>query len=427
MLVSRHASSVVAGTAAAAALMLVPGTGTAAPITHAAGQLAPTKTVTDFGLQAAAFGTRVRGGTIPANSGRTALAYLGCTRLAGLDRANSLASVNLGGATADGIRSKARTFRKNGALHSKAINTIASLNVSGSSTPAPDDIRIKGIRTVADVWHNKSGFHRRTTTRIGSLTVGGLNIPLAQFHKGDTFNVPGVATLTFFVSSGKTTAHSATARARTLKIAVDATGSTILAGNANAKIHDGLVAGVLGGQGRALDGSVLNGTARTGKIAVQPLPCQGTNGKWITNKTLGVTLNGVVHTGALTASARGDQIDRTHAYGQTRGRVARATLGTNNNLVVKGVVAAANVRKNGAKLVKTAKGTRIASITYRGNDLRIPTVGHPVRVKGLAVLSAPRVDKTRYGITVVALRVKLLNGTAAVFNLGRARVSLSPR
>lgn len=402
---------------AAAGLVLAPQAGAAAQAPTTAQAPAGTR-VTDFGMEGSAYGTRARGGAVPANSGRTAWAYLGCTRLAGLDRLNNLAGVNLDGLQVDGIDSSARTYRRNGALHSKAVNEIVSAQLG--------TLQINGIRAVSDTWHNASGFHSTATATIADITVGGVPMNLDNVSNGDVVDIPGLATLTFFNERSAAGPHSARSTVRTLKIEITATGTSVLLGNTFAKIRDGFATGILGGQGRSVDGSALDDAATTGKAAVQPLPCQGTDGEWITNLSAGVTVPDLVHIGAATASARGNQRDRTHGYAQTRGRVARVTLGPDNDLVIKGVVGAANVTKRGDELVKSAKGTHVLSITFQGDEMALPTPGDPTKIPGLAIITTPRVDKTKTSITVVALRVELLPGTNTILNLGRARATLRP-
>ncbi|HEV8176483.1 MAG TPA: choice-of-anchor P family protein, partial [Gemmatimonadales bacterium] len=167
-------------------------------------------------------------------------------------------------------------------------------------------------------------------------------------------------------------------------------------------------------------------TVRTGYVARQPLPCQGTSGITRTNDTAGVdkTLLGIA-AGAASGTARGDQTSATSAYAQTKGRIARAEVGVNRSLVIEGVVGAANVRRDGAQLTKTSTGTRIASITLNGRTVRVPTAGNPVTVGQLATLSAPTVKRTQYGISVVALHVDFLDSTVTL-NLGIAKASIRP-
>ncbi len=420
---SKGAGLVALSTVAATALTLVPQTslGAGSTTTQASSAVAA-RAVTNYGFTGSAYGSRVRGGGVPANSGRTALAYIGCTRETGRRDTNSLATVDLGNlGQLNGVKSISRTYRGNGSVNVKSTNTIASavfLNGNGTS----DNLRLEGIKAVARAWHDSNGFHREGRSSLARISLGGVNVPIT----GRVTNVPGVATITLNGRSGSTGPRGASMTVRAVIVDLDLTGTTVILGNARAKIQDGFVTGVLGGVGIAAKGSLLDGVVRTGKVARQPLPCRGTNGVWKTNKTLGLTVNDLVHLGAATGSARGNQRDRTHGYAQTRGRVARATVGANAQLLIKGVIGAANVAKRGDKLVKSTKGTEIASITFRGNNVRIPTAGNPVKVRNLAVLSAPKVDRSRYGIAVVALRVKVLSGTVGTIDLGIAKASIRP-
>ena len=404
---SKSSAGLVAlSTVAAAALTLVPQTGSASTVsTHA-------RASTDYGFFGQAFGSRVSGGSLPANSGRTALAILGCTRATGLSDANTLANVNLGGLTAHGIKSKTTTYRGNGSVNVRSVNTIANVGRSNAL------LEIRGIKAVARAWHDASGFHRSAQTTVASVHSLGVDFPVVN----NVVTIPGVATLTLNGRGGSRSAHGASMVATTVKVNLAGSDSTVVLGNASAKISDGFVTGILGGQGIAAKGSVLNGAGTTGRVARQPLNCRGTDGKWKTNNSAALNVPGSVRLGAASGSARGEQVDRRHGYAQTRGSIARATLG-GGNLVIKGIVGAANVTKKGTQLVKNATGTHITSIVFNGRNVRIPTTGHPVTVGNLAVLSVPRVHKTRLGISVVALRVDL-SGTTALLDLGLAKASI---
>ncbi len=410
---AKRANLAVVSTAAALALALVPQAGQAAPSASAGA-----RATTNFGLIGSAYGSKVHGGAIPANSGRTALAYIGCTRKTGRTDTNSVARVNLGKGLGplSGVDSSTRTYRRHGSVNVKSVNTIARLGKKDSL------LEIRGIKAVARTWHDANGFHRAGHTRVAGVFSLGVRI----LPKNGVVDIPGIATVTLNDKTGATGRHGARQNVKAAKVDLALTDTSAVLGNATAKIHDGLVSGVLGGVGVAATGSALDNLVKTGKIARQPLPCQGTDGKWRTNHTAGVTVNNLVHLGAATASARGNQQDRTHGYAQTRGRVARATVGTSGSLVIKGVIGAANASKHGTKLVKTSKGTRIVSITFRGRDRAIPTPGNPVRIGNLAVLSAPRAHRTRYGIKVVALRVEVLKGTGTTVDLGVAKASFRP-
>ena len=428
---SRRGAGIVAVSAlAATALTLVPQAGSAAQPTRA-GTGDAQQTVTPFGMQASAFGTRVKGGELSANSGRSAWAYLGCTKLAGVGRNNHLVGIRPGDAgDVRGIDSSARTFRRDGAVHSRAVNEIASAEFSNGS----GSLTINGIKAVADTWHDDRGFHRSGSVRFLSITAesNGQQVPVPNDpRQGEVVTIPGLANLTFFGDRGRARAHSAKAVVTAVKVELIPSGTVVLLGNAFALIQDEVPAGILAGQGRAADGSVFDGTVTTGKVPVQPLTCDGTDGEGITNATADVNIAGVADLRALSASARGDQRDRSHGYGQTRGRVGQATLTlpTGQTLVIEGVVGQANVRKNGDRLVRNIKGTRVGSITLDGSTQPLPTPGDPLVIAGLVKISAPIVDKTRYGIRMIATPVTLFPGADSgelVLNLGRARASLKP-
>jgi hypothetical protein len=420
MNLSRKGAGLLAlSTAAATAVALVPQTGeaTLSP-PQASSSVVAARAATSFGLGGFAYGSLVSGGSLPANSGRTSLAVLGCTRQTGVSDTNTLASIDLGTGlgTVSGMRSVTKTYRaSNGSVNVRSVNSIAQV---GSDTSA---LQINGIHTMARTWHDASGFHRTSRTTIGDV----FSLGVLQSRVGNVITIPGVATLTLNSRKGSATTHGASMEVNAVTVDVTATNTKAVLGHAGANIRDGLVTGLLGGVGIAAKGSALKGVVKTGQVARQPLRCQGTNGVWHTNKTIGVDAPNVIHLGVATGSARGDQIDRTHGYAQTRGHVARAAIGSSHNLVIKGVVGAANVTKSGANLVKTTRGTHILSITFKGRTLRIPTAGHTTSVGGLAVLSVPKVSKTKYGISVVALRVTL-TGTLATLDLGVAKASIRP-
>ena len=426
----RGAVFVAASAMTATVLALVPQTGSAVTAAQA-GAGDSGQVVTNFGMQASAFGTRVKGGDVPASSGRSAWAYLGCTKLAGVGRGNHLVGIRPGDTgNVRGIDSSVGTYRRDGAVHSRAVNKIASAEFSNQS----GSLTINGLKAVADTWHDDRGFHRSGSIRFLSIAAesNGQPVPVPDDpREGQVVTIPGLATLTFFADGGRVSAHSAKAVVTALKVELIPTDTVVLLGNASAMIQDDVPTGILAGQGRAVDGSAFDGTVTTGKVPVQPLTCAGTDGEWVTNSTADVDIAGVAHLRALSASARGEQLDRSHGYGRTLGRVGQATLTlpTGQELVIEAVVGQANVRKNGDKLVRDIKGTRIGSITLDGLTQALPTPGDPLVIAGLVKVSAPIVEKTRYGIRMIAAPVTLFpgpDGGELVLNLGRARASLTP-
>nr|MBA3308568.1 hypothetical protein [Nocardioidaceae bacterium] len=83
-------ATVVALSVAASGLLLI-NPATAASAAGAAANTRPTH----FALQASGYATRVSGGQVPASSDRSAFQVIGCTNLAGLDKNNYEAEVDL--------------------------------------------------------------------------------------------------------------------------------------------------------------------------------------------------------------------------------------------------------------------------------------------------------------------------------------------
>jgi hypothetical protein len=82
------------------------------------------------------------------------------------------------------------------------------------------------------------------------------------------------------------------------------------------------------------------------------------------------------------------------------------------------------VTRTSSGWVRTAKGTRLGSITANGQTQTFPPSG-VITIPGVAKLERKVVSKSTTGITVIALRVTLLDGSGAVINLGEAKLKIS--
>ncbi|MDQ3629492.1 MAG: hypothetical protein M3419_11920 [Actinomycetota bacterium] len=384
-------------------------------------------TQTAFGLAAAGYGTRVQGGDVPAESGRTAFSIIACTKLAGLEKRNQLLSlINREGVRVSGVRTRQWTTRQpntpNGVtVSSHSLTTIASVKL-GDTGLLGDGLVIEGLRLKTRAFHDDRGFN--TQRSFGFRNADLLGVPgLLDPNPGETITVPGVGSVTFFSGARSKSKNGARVEAKGLKVRVTATDSIVTVGSAMSRITNKVPAGVLGGFGRAGNARVLDGTIVSGKLAVQILPCQGTNGEWIRNPTARLDLPGTLVLGGAVGSARGDQISRTNAYGMTRGKIARAAIG-GRGLVIRAIKAQANVRKDGTTITKTAKGTSVGSITVNGNPRSVPAAGQTVNLAGVQI-TGRKVVRTKFGIRVIALQVKI-PGVETKVNLGEAFARITP-
>lgn len=363
-------------------------------------------TPTPFGLSAGAYGSRAQGGDLPANSGRTAFTYLGCTKLAGRNTTNSRVGVGLGEADLQGVRTRTWTTRAqtgNGvAVSSHARTRIASVDLGA--------LRIRGLRLSTRAFHDDRGFRTERDLSFERIRLAGQALPaLLDPDPGDTLRVAGIGRVTFLSGTRRSDANGAQLFARGLQVDLAGTDTTLTIANATSRISNGVPAGILGGYGRAANVRLVDGAVRSGKVAVQPLPCTGTDNKWLVNDTAGFDLPGVLRIGAATGSARGDQVSRTDAYGQTRGRIARVRLG--DQLVIGGIVAQAKVTKTGQDLTRSIEGTTVGFIRFEGADQEIPNPGQTLEIPGVARIRVAKRTRSEFGIKVVAVQVKVLDDT----------------
>jgi hypothetical protein len=152
------------------------------------------------------------------------------------------------------------------------------------------------------------------------------------------------------------------------------------------------------------------------------MPCQGTAGAVRSKALAALDLGGQLVLSGLASSERGVQTDR-RANGYERGEVGQLNLG-NGQLVVDGVVGQANVKRTANKIARTAKGTRVGTITYNGQVQSFPSTG-VLEIPGVARLERRVITKTQTSVSVVALRITLLDGTGAVIDLGEAKLRIS--
>ena len=73
-------------------------------------------------------------------------------------------------------------------------------------------------------------------------------------------------------------------------------------------------------------------------------------------------------------------------------------------VVIDGIVGKASVVRTGHHVVRSAKGTRLASITVDGQEQTFPKTG-VLEIPGVVKLERAVVDRTHTGISVIGLRI----------------------
>ena len=410
----RSSRSIVATIATCAAVVVTaPLPGSAAGMAADAAGLRGT-TLTPFAMTAAAYGSRVQGGQIPADSGRTAFSYIGCTKLAGKSRTNQLVEGNLGGeGVVRGVDTRSWTSRTDGVVNSFAKTDIAYAKIG--------DLVLRNIALETRAWHDRTGFHASRKAKIGSLRLDGAPLDIPTFP-GQTIPVDGVGTLIFLTGFKRVTDAGARITATAVRLKLDNNRTVITLGSAFSEINGENPAGILGGYGQAAEVTALDGSLKSGRVALQPLPCRGTNGKWIDNDTAGLNLNSVADLGAVSGGANGDQTNKLNGYGSTRGVVSSLNLlgGEVRARVIKGQ---ANVRMVDGDIRRSIQGTGVGFLSIGGEEVMNPKPGDSILIEGLGrVTVGQQVKAGPNAVHVIALQIRLFNGGEAdtLVNLGEA-------
>ena len=374
-------------------------------------------------LRAGGFGTQVKGGQIPGQSDETAYISLSCATRTGIERENHVAGAQLPGAgTASGITTKLWTTRVGSAIHAYSQNTTADVVLSGSPL---GDLEISALKSLSHAWHDAKGFHAETTVSIGKIEFAPpmgapqeVDIPTP----GQPVDIPGVATISVGSTSRTANDHAGIANADVLLIRLIPSGTVVKIGHTTARVLDGVRHGTFRGSSAATQVKALDDNLSSDRNPLSLMPCQGTDGKEQVKELAGVDLGGQVVVEGLRSAQKGTQFAKK-SVAMERGSIASLNLG-GGQLVIDAVAGQANVTRTArGKVTSSAKGTTIGTITANGEPQEFPDTG-PLEIPGVAKIEPRVIQKTRFGISVVALRITLLDGTGAVIDLGIAKAAI---
>jgi hypothetical protein len=411
----------------------------------------------DYGFQTLAYATRVQGNGVSVQSGRTAFSYLMCTRLTGLNPSNTrsahedIAGVDLPSDSPQihvgAAESVSRTFRKDGNVGTVSTNKIAKVVLGSTTGP---QITISGLTTEAKAWADKSGKLHSSATARGGVTLEGktgtplddvlgqVSSPLSTLLNNipvDGQSIPGLGTIYLAHTYDGVHGNYANANATVLRIVLEGIDTTVTIGRSWARINRDMPAGVFQGSGYGIDiPKIAGGVAHVGRLANQPLGCQGTRGKVLESDLAGFDpgKTGQLVVGAITGQAWGVQKKSGYAKAWTQGRIARLVLGP---LTVEGVVGKATVTQTTSGKIRTSATYSIGRLLQDGKEQgALPDPGQDIVIgdgagHDLAKLRFGVKKKTKRAIQITALRIELLEGidgapVGTVIRLGNARTAI---
>lgn len=408
----------------------------------AAAPSALASTPTPYGLTGESLGLRVVGGSMPANSGDLAKAVSACTTLAGVRSTNNAAAVALPGGSGriGAMSSTTWTSRQSdGTVNRFSQAKVAGITIDNPATHTAA-LTISGLVSTSHVWHNASGYHYSTSMSAADVKLAGTPISLPTPKSPIT--IPGVATLAMgAMNRAKDTSHAfARIDGLLLTLQPGSANPTVLdLASTRAEIDAGATGGVFGGNATATKISALGGTLTSSGQPLVSMPCVGTKGKVVQKAIASAPLNSVsapITLGAATSSDDGNQYMRNgqrYATGYERSSISDVNLG-NGALVIKGLVARANVTRTGRTFnTVTANDNGTTAVSIVANGTAVPGLsqlnGKKISIPGgVATLQTSVVQKIMAGKTVIGervtgLRITLLNAsgqTTTVINLANA-------
>ena len=418
------ASVVLAALAAAPSLGAAPsGSASTSSVTATAtAAAAPARVSTKFALGASGFGTRVLGGSVPASSDATAYQSIGCTSFVGEDRANTEADVTVPGlGTLSGVKTRVWTEKVGSTVSSYSTQSIAKLTLVDNPIGVLD---IRGIQSMSRAFNKDGRFGAQTEGTIARITftpTGGspreLDIPTPD----QALEIPGLARIAVGNVSKKVRANGARAAANVLQIDVVPTDTESRVAQTIAKIDGGITNGVFAGFSAGLSARGLGDNVRVGRTPLSIMPCQGTQPK--VKDTARIDLDDQIVARGVASGQLGTQA-RTRTFGIERAQAAQISL-FDGQVQINGIVGVANVSRSGGKLTANTRGTHVLEVIANGESYEFPKFG-ALEIPGLVKLQDKLTTRLKNGVKVVALRITLLDGSAATIDVGTAQLEIRP-
>ncbi len=379
-------------------------------------------TATRFALGGSGFGTLVRGGEMPASSGPTAYAAIGCTNRAGVTKTGHVAAVKVPGlGTVSGVATRVWTETKGGTVSSYSRHTISDLVIASN---AVGSLHVEGITTRTRAWHSSTGYHSAGKVNIAGITFKSSDGDAQSFEiptPGNPVVVPGLASLSIGQINKSNTETAARVGADALVVKVFSSKTESHVAHAQSRIAGKVVRGLFHGRSYAAKGNAVEGNASMGAHPLLLMACQGTRGlvqkRSITDVELG---DQIVADGLRSEQSSTNQTKAASGYEQASLR--KVDLG-NGQVVVTGIVGQANVIRTNSGVKSDIKGSSIVKVLVNGQEQEFPDSG-VMEIPGVAKMEQNVVKHYKTGISVIALRVTMLDGSGAVFNFGFAELRI---
>jgi hypothetical protein len=368
--------------------------------------------VAHFSYQGSAYGTKVNVGNV-LTSGRSALVTLGCTDVAGLNKTNTAAALDLAPLLASGtVATSAQTFAS--PVAARTIATTQQVNLLTTLAFPTGLVHADAVRAESTTTYTGTGFTTRSTgTNLANLVVAG--IPITATPAPNTrIDLPGFGYVILNEQSRTLTATSASLSVNAIHLVITGTNRLGIAPNTNVIVShaDSGLGGPVAG---TLDGIAYGSSATVGSLVTAgrtfpiSMPCLGTNGRLRTNTGVGVTVPGLLTTGTITDTARGT-VDANAATGEMTSTVDDANVLT--GLVTATLITAdAHASTDGSTFKFRDTGSTFATLSvagFPGIDANV-AANTQITVPNVGTLYLHRVIRTAHSIEVRMIELVLTN------------------
>jgi hypothetical protein len=375
--------------------------------------------------------TSVSGGGL--NAGKTANVVMWCRTKPGIHHQNSVASVDVPGALTAGeaaSRVDGTYLAKGAGKKAQTTTSVQNLSILGGL------ITVDQLKAVSTTTHTVAGFTLSDAGAVwGAITLDGQPLPLpSQVPDPNTrVDIPAVGYMILNEQTKTTTSKKAVLAVNMLHIHVTQdnpvvgakNGMNIIVGHAASGLVD--TSGPIGGKAFTSRLSAA-GALSSGPTAVAYLPCAGTGGEKRTNTLSSVSLPSVLGIGAgknqtsgvvRPASASADAVSSASAIRLLGGLISADSLNAHVHAV----------RRNGHRVFKD-RSTGFVNLVVNGQPIAADAPANTkVPVPGVGTLVVHRVHRTKYGIEVTMLELKVLQAAqglpaGAVLKIASAWVAL---
>lgn len=419
---------------------------------------------TPFGYKADVFGTKLLVDGVEVKSLKDGYAQQRCTAAAGRETyKNSILSIpedltDLVHLSLTNNRSV--TYKKGNTYGVKGISTVGDIAIGGDvpGLGKLPQIKIEGLQSVSDAFNKNGKFGHKESFGFKGISIDydgtvvdgtplaqlldivnqvaapisqivNQVIELLQSVAGNIIEIPGLGALGLGTTRGSAGKNQAISESYALKILINATGndSVLQLGRARTRIARPVPAGVFRGTATGLD--LFQDVLHLGNLGQRSIPCEGTNGKVVTQKTAHIgVLGGLVDLTGITYKFMGKQSKSGFAKGMIGTNIGTVSV-PSLNLVIKGISSKVNLlKKANTKRVISKVDTGVLTVLLNGEEVALPEPGKSVKIGDNDwLVMRPLLKKNYFGAETSALSLKLGSMGGQIIDLGTAAGRIFPR